>query len=294
MKKKFETKLEIKQPDYTSTIQENTEKEYNIRLLIGTPMTGMLRAEWVLARYGQVIPTNWSATDTYQGISTYAPLRYLVADAQNLIVKTAVEKKVEWLMLIEHDNLLPPDAFIRFNDYMREKKVPVVSGLYFTKSVPPEPMIYRGSGESFYTQWHLGDRVWCTGVPTGSLLIHCSILQKMWDESPEYMIGQTLTRRVFDSPARVWYDPVQGGYRTEMGTSDLNWCKRVVQDRFFEKAGWKKYQDMEYPFLVDTGIFVRHIDNDGRQFPLELPEQFMPVTKKAKEEKTMTHKGIHK
>jgi hypothetical protein len=291
--KKIKTELEIKEPDYTHTLKVNKSGTWNEKIMIGTPMTGLLRAEWVLARFGQVIPTNWSSSDFYPPVNTYAPLRYLVADAQNLIVKALLDKGVEWLMMVEHDNVIPPDCFIRINEYMRDKKIPVVSGLYFTKSVPPEPMIYRGSGNSFYTNWHLGDKVWCSGVPMGCTLIHATILKKMWEESPEYKIGNDIVRRVFDAPAKVWYDPQKGGFMTAMGTSDLNWCHRVMTEGFFEKAGWGKYQKMDYPFMVDTNIFVRHIDENGRQFPIELPERYNPLPAK-KEELTMTHKGIHK
>lgn len=296
MKKKvIKGEMEIAEPKYTNTLKVNKGGEWNQKLMIGTPMTGMLRAEWVLARYGQVIPTNWSAVDTYPPISTYAPLRYLVADAQNLCVKNALEKKVEWMLFVEHDNVLPPNCFMLPNDYMRSKKIPVVSGLYFTKSVPPEPMIYRETGRSFYQDWHLGDKVWCSGIPMGCTLIHCSILEKMYEESPEYKIGNDIVRRVFDAPAKVWYDPQAGGFQTAMGTSDLNWCKRVMTEGFFEKAGWAKYQKMPYPFLVDTNIFVRHIDQDGRMFPIELPERYNPLPpKEKKEEKVTVHTGLHK
>lgn len=242
------------------------------RLLIGTPSTGSVRMEWVMARYGQIIPTNWSATDMIQWISTFAPMRYLVADAQNLIVKTAIEKDMEWLLLVESDNVLPPDCFLRLNAYMRESKVPVVSALYFTKSNPPEPLLYRGRGKSFYAHWKMGDKVWVDGVPTGCLLIHHSILKAMWDESPEYMINGTTTRRVFELPEKKWLDPETGSFHLVAGTSDLAWCSRVMEGNFFAKAGWPKYQKMKYPFLVDTNIFVKHIDENGRQFPLQDPK----------------------
>jgi len=253
---------------------------WNHKVMIGHPMTGVLRAEWVLARYGQIIPTNWSMMDSYQPLPMqFAPMRYLVPDAQNVIVKHALDRKVEWVFFVEQDNVLPPDCFIRMNDYMRKADIPIVSGLYFTKSVPPEPMIYRGVGNSFFKDWKLGERVWCTGVPTGCLIIHSSILKAVWDESPEYKVGEVVTRRVFETPENVWFDPQTGGFRTEVGTSDLNFCNKLMnkETRFFEKAGWKKHQEMENPFLVDTNIFVKHIDMDGRMFPLEMPEEYFPV-----------------
>lgn len=270
-KKQFEEPLG---KGYLSKIVKNTGPWKN-RIIIGTPMTGLLRAEWVLARFGQIIPTNWSATDCIQWISTFAPLQYLIADAQNLIVKTAIEQKSEWLLLLESDNVLPPDAFIRFNEYMRNGNIPIVSGLYFTKSSPAEPLIYRGRGNSYYKDWKIGDLVWCDGVPTGCLLIHCSILQKMWDESSEYSINGQITRRVFQAPEKIWFDPEmggRGGTRVLIGTSDLAWCERIIKEDFFRKAGWPEYSKKRFPFLVDTRIFVKHIDENGRMYPLEDPK----------------------
>lgn len=242
------------------------------RILIGTPVTGLVRMEWVMARYGQIIPTNWSATDCLQWISSYIPMQYLVPDAENFMVREVIAGNFEWFLSVEHDNVLPPDAFIRINEYMRKGDVPVVSGLYFTKSDPPEPMIYRGRGNGFFHKWKMGDKVWCDGVPMGFTLIHSSILKALWNESPEYSCaGQTL-RRVFETPEKIWLDPETGGTHTLTGTSDLTFCERVMTDDIFKKAGWPEYADKEFPFLVDTNIFVRHIDTDGRMFPLQRPQ----------------------
>jgi hypothetical protein len=40
-----------------------------------------------------------------------------------------------------------------------------------------------------------------------------------------------------------------------------------MEGGYFEKAGWREYQDKQWPFLVDTNIFCRHINPDGEQFP---------------------------
>ena len=243
---------------------------YVNRIMIGTPTTGTVRMEWVQARYGQIVPTNWSQVAMLQFMSAYVPIRFQVADAQNLIVKEAVEKDFEWLFLLEHDVLLPNDAFLRLNEYMRKSDVPVVSGLYFTRSFPSEPMIYRGRGNSYFTDWKLGDRVWCDGVPTGCLLIHMALLREMWKEAEEYTIGGYTIRRVFDTPRRSYYDPETGQFNTTTGTSDLDWCTRAIRGDYFRKAGWKDYADRSYPFLVDTNMFCWHINPDGQKFPLEL------------------------
>lgn len=257
---------------YRTIVKDSGDPGYVNRLLVGTPTTGLVRIEWVMGRYGQTIPPNWSMVQMNQYMNAYIPLRYQVADAQNLIVKQAIEGDFEWLLLIEHDNVLPPDAFKRWNLYMMEKQVPVVSGLYYTRSRPSEPLVYRGRGTGCFTEWEFGDKVWCDGVPTGALLIHMGILRKMWEEAEPYIIqhpsgNRDETRKVFETPRGHWFDPETNQFNSTQGTSDLDWCSRVMEGEYFAKAGWNEYQEKEYPFLVDTNIFVKHINPDGEQFP---------------------------
>lgn len=276
-KQKVDTEYSVEK-DYPGGAIPINKGYWHHKVMIGTPTTGIVRMEWVLARYGQIIPTNWSMMDSYMPLPfMFAPMRYLVPDAQNLIVKNVLEKQVEWLFLIEQDNVLSPDCFVRMNEYMRKADIPIISGLYFTKSVPPEPMIYRGLGNSYYKDWKLGERVWCTGIPTGCVIIHHSILKALWEESPEYSAQGTTTRRVFESPEEIWYDPQTGGFRTNVGTSDLKFCDRVVKENIFKKAGWPKFQEMANPFLVDTNMFIKHIDMEGRMFPLSIPQDYLPA-----------------
>jgi len=171
---------EIKR-DYSTFSQLNQKKNlrhevdknpglWNNRLLLATPSTGLVRMEWVLAKYSQIIPTNWSNVELFQTINPYVPMEYVLPDAENLIAKVAVEGNYEYLLSIEEDNVLPADAYLRMNEYMIEKKVPVVSGLYYTKSDPPEPIVYRGRGNGSFRDFKLGDKVWADGVPFGFTL----------------------------------------------------------------------------------------------------------------------------
>ena len=241
------------------------------KLIVGTALTGLVRGEWVQARFGQVIPTNWSWVQMWQFMApgSFMPVGYQVDDAQNLICTQAVQGDYEWLLLYEHDMLPAPDALVRLADYMKRKDTPVVSGLYFTRSIPSEPLIYRELGTLAFEDFDIGDKVWASGVPTGFLLIHMSIIRAMWQESEPYQLGPIEARRIFETPARAWFDPETAQFNTQAGTSDLAWCQRVMTGGFFEKAGWPEYQEMRYPFLVDTNIGVMHINNTftGEQFP---------------------------
>ena len=201
-------------------------------------------------------------------MNNYVPLEYLLPDAENLIAKMVVEGDFEWLLMIEEDNIIPPDTFIRMNEYMTDKKVPIVSGLYFTKSVPPEPIAYRGRGNGSFRNFKMGDKVWVDGMPFGCVLIHGSIIKALWNESPEYTIGNQVTRRVFNSPDRRWGSPDESGYGAVRGTTDLEFYTRIMKNKIFEKAGWEEYEGKEFPYLVDTNIFVKHVNQKGQQFPI--------------------------
>lgn len=272
----------MSKPKIQQILEENNGT-WNNRILIGCPMTGLVRSEWMVARYGQTIPTNWSHIEVMQWMSSFIPLRYQVADAENIIAKAVVEGNFEWLLFIEHDNVLPPDTFIKLNQYMIKGDVPIIGGLYFTKSVPPEPMIYREPGRGYFADWKLGDKVWARGLPFGCTLIHGSIIKALWKEAPEIMIGNTLTRRVFKHPEDVTVDPDSGDYYLTQGTTDLNFCNEIIKNNIFEKAGWPEYQKKEFPFLVDTSIFVKHIDNDGVKWPISLAQSFLEGKKTLKE-----------
>lgn len=257
----------------TDTMQIKTQiiqsgaNPYSGRLAIGTATLGTIRMEWHQARIGQIIPVNWSMVQIMEGMGGYMPLGFLVADAQNLIVKHVIEGDFEWLLLYEDDMLPPADAFIRLNEYMLDEDTPVVSGLYYTKSRPSDPLLFRGRGNSVYTKWEMGDKVWCDGVPTGFLLVHASILRAMWPDCEPYQVKGMDTRRMFNFPRDLWQDPETGYYRSIMGTSDLDWCTRVIEGGYLKKAGWNKIARKKYPFLLDTNIFVRHIAPNGEQFP---------------------------
>ena len=248
------------------------------RIMVGIPMTGLLRSEWVISRYGQVIPCNWSQVDAIHWLDQYSPLGFLVADARNIIASRCVEEKFEWLFFIDHDTILPPTTVLRMNERMLANKVPMWSGLYFTKSVPSEPLVYRGRGNGFYTKWKMGDEVWVDGIPMGCTMISSSILKVLYDESPSYVlntrVGTFKARRIFETPSKTFFDPQKQTWFNATGTEDLALCSRIMNEGIFKKAGWKEYEGKKYPFMIDTNIFCRHIDWDGVQYPSKGEEQY--------------------
>jgi len=252
------------------TVKNESHAPIRAKLFIATPTLGIIRTEWAQARWGAIVPCNWSVAGAFYGYMQSFPMGYLVAEAQNIAVCDAINHGSEWLLLLEDDVVIPADTFLKLNVYMREKKIPVVSGLYFVKGNFPEPMVYRGRGNSYYKDWKIGDKVWVDGVPTGCVLIHMSILKLMFDESPEYMTSNgRKVRKVFETPAKMWSDPETNQPRAAAGTSDLFWCDRVIKEKVLQRAGWKNIAKKQYPFLIDTNIFATHIDlQTGKTYPM--------------------------
>jgi len=257
-------------PQYRVQHPVNDGQPTKNRILVAVPMTGLLRAEWVLARYGQMTPCNWSQQMLTYWLDGYSPLRFSVADARNLVAQKAMEGNFEWTFFIDHDVVLPPDTLVRMNQYMLDAEHPIVNGLYFTKGVPAEPLVYRGLGTSYYGKWKIGQKVWADGCGLGCTIIHLSIFKEMAKDVETYETRGATVHRIFRQPefsGLLDADGEKQQYSISTGTEDLDFYHRVKGNGVYKRAGWPKHQRKKYPLLIDTGIFCRHIDFDGRQFP---------------------------
>jgi hypothetical protein len=196
-------------------------------------------------------------------------MHFLVADAQNLGTEDAIAKGFDWVLFWEDDVVAPYDAYLQLNKYMISEDYPVVSGLYFTKGAYSEPILYRGIGNGAYSNFQIGDKVWVDGVPTGFLLVHSKVLKLMHEESEPYQtLGGRTTKQVFETPSQIYFDPETQSHSSGSGTSDLTWCKRVIEEKVLQRAGWPKIGRKKYPFLCDTKLYCRHIHLDtGKQYP---------------------------
>ncbi len=272
-----------KQVFHHSPVNPTPEKD-SVRVLVGTPTLGLLRAEWCESFMGIVSPPNFAVVRSM-------PRNYTVADAQNMLVGTVLREKMRALLLIEDDTVPPPQTYIEMDRWFwkmeRRKAPPVVSGVYHIKGsaevrkgktggielLGPEPLIYRGGGLRAHRDFEYGDVVWCSGVPTGALMIHHSLLEA-WANEPDI---ETYTlpgypaplKRIFQNPSHVWVDPETKGVHVSSGTSDLWWSEQTIKRGLLAKAGWGDYYKQkdvrkhtnngEWPYIVDTSLRFGHI-----------------------------------
>lgn len=264
------------------------------KVLIGTPSLGVVRIEWANSMMNTVMPMNWSASRIVHPVRVLTPLRYHVAEAQNVIVKHLLDApQWEYLLLLEDDVLAPPNLMTRLHQWISHGVYPMVSGLYHLKSDPREPMTFRGRGNGAWEGWKKGPSkdeleadlpegikaeqvALCDGVPTGCLLISSKILRVAWDASPETVlrqeridgtIAEIRTREVFKTVREAGVDPAGTGYYARYATSDLDFCDRAIAGEWFAKAGFEKAGAMSNPMPVDLAIACGHIDLEtGRVF----------------------------
>jgi len=266
--------MKKKQPIALNPVHPNPGKD-RVDVLIGTATLGLVRVEWYNAMQGMVCPPNWATVRS-------TPTGYTVPDAQNILVDTVLRGAFRALLLIEDDTCPPPQALIEFDRWFwkmeRKKAPPVVSGLYHIKGsaevrkgkkggielLGPEPLAYRGSGSRAYRDWKPGDIIWVSGVPTGALLIHRTILET-WANEPDVEM-YTLhgypwpLRRIFQQPSHVWVDPEDGGVHCASGTSDLWWSDQTIKRQILAKSGWPQYGKKEFPYVIDTSLRFGHVD----------------------------------
>lgn len=276
-------------------IVENAER-WKWNVVIGIPSLGQVRIEWCMAYSSMVIPMNFSMAKLLHPVLTITPLRYHVAEAQNMILREVfnADGHWDWVLFLEDDVVPPPNILLRLAKWIRQDRYPMVSGLYHLKSEPPEPMTFRGRGNGSWDGWQNGksdviskratlpdgvkpkEVAFCDGVPTGCLLMSTKLLRVAWNESPEILLTRKLadgtvvqckTREVFVTRREAGIDPETGGYYMRAGTSDLEFCDRAIKEGWMQKAGYKEAARMKYPFPVDLAIHCGHIElSTGRVY----------------------------
>jgi len=262
-------------------------------MLFGTATLGQVRIEWANALHYIVLPVNLSHTAMIQPYHHFSPLRYHVAEAQNLIAARALqtEGEYDWVFFLEDDVVVPPGVLLQFAKWMHDGRFPMVSGWYNVKSNPPEPMFFRGRGNGPVC-YHVGEvegkaepinedlglrGILCDGVPTGCLLMSVKLLRALWDASPEVSltrearedgsVHEIKVREVFRTQREAGIDPETDGYYKKLGTSDLEVCDRIIDNDFLALAGFDHAASLEWPFIVDIDIKCGHIDlTTGRIF----------------------------
>lgn len=146
--------------------------------------------------------------------------------ARNLVVRSFLDTKAEWLLFLDTDIVFSPEMYDMLLDTADEKTAPIVSGLYFADDKPPRAVMAYTTEEGAVRSiaaWDEGDTIDVEYVGAGFLLVHRSVYEALGDE-----------------PYRQDVTSPSGALLTE----DYAFCHRA--------------RDAGFPVKVNTKIFLGH------------------------------------
>lgn len=165
-----------------------------------------------------------------------------VGDAYNTAIQQILVhpqlSKWKFMLTVEHDNTPSPDALVKLQAAMYSSPYAAISGLYWTKGLDGQPMIYGDPmvfPVNYIPQLPVPDTLQeCRGIGMGFALWDLNLFKDPRLKSPWFETKQS-------------FDPMVG---TECGTQDLVFCRKATE--------------LGYRFAVDTRVRVGHMDIDPK------------------------------
>lgn len=214
-----------------------------IGVVIGVPSRGNIRLEWaaMLKSLGEPVNYSWALQTT---------LGKPVDEGRNMVARYAVEHNANYLFFIDDDVLVPNQALRRMVYSMEQNpEWDLLSGIYVTKSDPPEPLIFGENPDGAFWDWKFNEIFPISGCGMGCCLIRGSALQKVKE------------------PWFYYRHEAEGINRLEEG-EDLYFCRKL------REAGGV--------LMADGGVLCGHIDENGKVYSLD--SESLPIKRADPEE----------
>jgi len=151
-----------------------------------------------------------------------------VDKARNEMIKLALQKNADYILMLDNDNLLPKNGLDRLVEVMEQEKADFVTGIYFEKKKPYYPVLreYHDGGFWKIENPPLGKVIKIDGCGLGCCLV-----------KPE----------VFRKTKYPWFkfNHERWGYKDIQLSEDLYFCRQL------REKGFK--------MVCDTGLISSHI-----------------------------------
>lgn len=200
-------------------------KVFGVNVVVGIPSFGMVSTYFLQSVKGQQFPLVSSATDKIV-------LNKPIADARNEIVEFALEQGANYIFWLDDDVIAPPDSFLRLYNHQKD----IINGVYWSKSNPPMPLLFRNHLEGPYWDWHVGDLIQIDAAGNGLTLVKTDVYKKISAElgGPWYSTEYSSFKGLTASPANntedlyFYWKARQVGYEI--------WADTSVQAYHYEKT----------------------------------------------------------
>lgn len=198
-------------------------KTFGVNVVVGVPSFGMVSTYFAQTMAGQMYPLVSSKIDKYV-------LGKPIADARNEIVQFALDQGANYIFWLDDDVIAPADSFLKLYRHQKD----IVNGVYWSKSNPPMPLLFRNHLEGPYWNWHVGDFIEIDAAGNGLTLVNTDVYRKIEKE-----IGLP------------WYSVEYGSFKDVKGTPFNN-----TEDLYFY---WKA-RKAGYKIWADTSVQAFHYD----------------------------------
>lgn len=139
-----------------------------VNVVVGIPTFGMVSIYFLQARISQQFPLVSSSIDKIV-------LKKPIAEARNEIVEYALAQGANYIYWLDDDVIPPPDAFMKLYRHHKD----IVNGVYWSKSNPPMPLLFRGHLQGPYWNWHVGDLIEIDAAGNGLTLVKTDVYRKI-------------------------------------------------------------------------------------------------------------------
>lgn len=221
-----------------------------ILFLVGLPTNGEHSHYFTQFMLGVQWPTNF--TMNFRAVPGYE-----VGDARNILVQEAINIGAKYLFMVDED-VIGPSHGIRQLFYQMENhpEWTVASGLYATKTFPPEPLVFKEWGMGPDWGWKLGDLIKVKSTGNGFNLYRVDDLVNM--KLPEtYVVRNPWNGAAMET--RRWFKTGKEYIVDKTGVIAL---EAHTEDSWF----YSMCERENLQVWVDTSVMCSHYDKVGKLF----------------------------
>lgn len=195
-------------------------KVFGVNVVVGIPSFGMVSTYFLESRISQQFPLVSSAANKIV-------LNRPIADARNEIVEFALQQGASYIYWLDDDVIAPPDAFLKLYNHQKD----IINGVYWSKSNPPMPLLFRNHLEGPYWDWHVGDLIEIDAAGSGLTLVKTDVYRNI--PEPWYSVEYSSFKGMnVSSPSNTedlyfYWKARKAGYKV--------WADTSIQALHFEK-----------------------------------------------------------